>query len=545
MKYSFDVMKRCLSLWAGAWVALWAVGGGLAPAARGQGQAAPVFPGTEPDAVEEKPAAGVGEIIPVTDMDTLRARLGQTVRVRGEVSGITTGPSGYKRITFKDTKFFLYLAKRELDRFPEWNLEGWQGRTLFAAGVVAEHRGQLELLIKSPAQLAEAADKLSLAPAVPSPTRGTAATPGGGAGSSTAPQRTTATLSQFVARLNVPQPYLAFERFSATLAPGYRSTAPITLESYNGRDRAPAMAGVEAVRALRGWPANHVLRVTRALTDGAPGPGLPHSLAVALLVEAMMEDFALPETLAVGGRVKPDGTLAGGREELMLLPTPLPPEGSVLLVPAAAAATLTDLALDGQWEALTRHSILGAKTFADVSRLARALGAGELAGAVEAFAALQPDLQRNPASAIASAGVRAKLGAVVSACPEHLTARVLLEWGTARQEPRYSPAASALKLRLFYAKLADTRLSKAKNKEDETKKKLRELKGECRELRAKIDPSGEAFHTSLKEWIDAMEDNVKFPTSDDSNRAKKARRELGLRAEESRKAAEEAAKGGE
>src|SRR5690606_10771613 len=135
-----------------------------------------------------------------------------------------------------------------------------------------------------------------------------------------------------------------------------------------------------------------VLRVTRALTDGAPGPGLPHSLAVALLVESMLEGFDLPPTLAVGGRVQMDGVLAGGREQIMLLPTPPPPEGSVLLVPEAAQAALIDLALDGQWEALTKYSILGAKTLAEASRLARQLGAGALSGALEQYTTATPEL---------------------------------------------------------------------------------------------------------------------------------------------------------
>lgn len=511
----------------------------------------PVFPGTEETpatpsrpfpGTEDTPAtAEGGAVIPVTDLDALRAKLKETVLVRGTVREVTTGRSGYKRVHFHDTTFFLYIAKKDLDRFPDWKPEEWQGRNVFARGQVSEYRSQLELIIRAPSDLAASAEALppSFSPAAATSRVAKDMSPGTSSSSMPLePKRTSTEVSQVLARLDVPQPYLAFERFKATFDTGFRSTAPLILESYSGRDRSPALAGVEVIRTRHGWPARKILRVTRSLTDGAPGPGLPHSFAVALMVEAMLQDIDLPATLAVGGHVQPDGTLAGGREEIMMLPTPPPPEGSLLLLPEAARSALIDLALDEQWEVLTRYSILGAKTLDDAARLTRLLSAGAYAEAIERFASLGAELGSNPAQTIRSPTQRSRLQSILTSCPEHLTAQALLELSTSREGPRYSAPASAIKLRLFYAKLADTRLSKAKSKEEETRRKLRELKNECRALGNKIDPSCEEFHTALKGWLDAMEVDLRFSANDDSARAKKVRRELGARAEQAKKLAE-------
>ena len=47
------------------------------------------------------------------------------------------------------------------------------------------------------------------------------------------------------------------------------------IESYSGKDRSPAISGLELVREARGWPKSRVLRIKRA-PGGKPGPDAPY-----------------------------------------------------------------------------------------------------------------------------------------------------------------------------------------------------------------------------------------------------------------------------
>lgn len=507
-----------------------------------QAQEFPLAPPVkEKEPAREPAAAATAEAIPVAEMEKIRARLGQHAVATGEVANVTTAASGYKRVTFKGSKFILYVGKNDAAAHPDWNLEQWKGKTVFASGLVKEYRSTLEIVLKAPAHIAATLEALDLSSAETSrsPARSASAQPGA---SEAAPKRTQARIAQLTARVqDVLQPFLAYERFHAELANGYR-TSPLVLPDYTGRERALAAADAEMARARRPWPQGSHLRVANGSGAGAtPGKGLPRAFAIALAMESMLDDFDLPPELAVAGQLAPEGALTGGLDELMLLDKPPPPASAILLVPASAAPALNDLALDDAWACFISRPIFSARTLADATRIARALGSGEWNGPLAQFQETAALLEKDPSPALRSSSVRARLEAIAQACPDLLTARVLLAFATSSQPPRYSPAASGLKLRLFYAKIERESKGMSMSKADESKKKLRELKSELRGLAGKCPPESEAFHETLKDWLDALDDSLKFSRRDESSRAKKAFSEVTRLAALSKTKSDEAA----
>jgi hypothetical protein len=491
-------------------------------------------------------ATTASAIIPVSDTAQLKAAIGKTALVTGTVSSVSVSRSGHRQVKFKEGSFILYVNRKDLDSRPEWKLEALIGKTVFAGGQVAPFYEKVEMLIHHPAQIADAAEKIDLTTAR-SAAAGTKA-----AGTAAAPddktpaievKKTSSTISQISAVVQgAAQPYLAFERFEGVIEPGYRSSGvPVVIDSYSGRDRTSPIAGLEVVRGERGWPKSRILRLKRA-QGGRPGPGLPQGLAVALLLESIFDGWSVPESLAVSGTFLGVDSLAGGREELLLLAKTPPPEGTLLLVPDGAETGLADLALEGQWEALLKHHVLGAKDLEEAVGISQTLGAGTWKPVFAQFAETAAVLKKDPISGLKSPAVRARLEATAKACPQHLTARTLLRLGSKEAPLTYTSTATGLKLRQFYAKvlLGAKGLRSAKDGED--KKKLRGLDEEFQQLAPRCHPDWKRFQGVLTEWLEVLRDSLRFDSKDTSSRAKKNADALKLLAEKARVENEEAAK---
>jgi hypothetical protein len=502
---------------------------------------------TNPTATAAAPAApGAPIVIQVSDSARLKAAIGTTALVTGTVSAVSVSRSGHRQVRFKQGAFILYISRKDLDSRPDWKLEDLIGKTIFAGGDVAPFYDKVEMLIHHPGQIADAPEKIDLA-AARMPSRATK--PPGSTDSSGDKstdfevKRTNAAISQISAVIqSSAQPYLAFERFEGMIEPGYRSSGvPVVIDSFSGRDRSSTIAGLEVVRGERGWPKSRILRLKRA-PGGKSGPGLPHGLAVALLLNSMFDGWALPQSLAVGGTFQGVDSLAGGREELLLLAKTPPPEGTVLLVPDGAETGLADLALDGQWDALLKHTVLGSRDLDDAVRVCQTLASGTWNPAFAQFAETAAALRKDPAIAVKSPALRTRLEAVAKSCPEHLNARMLLRLGSKHAPVTYSSAATGFKLRQFYGKMAieAKALRSAKNADD--KKKLRALEDEFQQLAPRCHPDWKRFQGVLTDWLAAVHDSLRFDSKDTSSRAKKSANALKLLAEKAKAENEEAAK---
>lgn len=482
--------------------------------------------------------AGRAEVVPVAEAESLRARLGQRATVRGVIKRVETMPSLNRRLWFTQGEFILFIRRSDYQAHePRWNLQEWVGREVFATGEVADYRGRLELIIRSPEQLASSAETLP-APATP-PSPEPPATPAGGgspapagqpeprpspAGAATV-QLANAAISQLAAVTDVARPYLALERFEANFAPGSRSGAPpLVLESFSGRDRSSALAGLEAARARLGdWPRGQILRVRKS--GGGTGPGLTEGLPLALLLLSLTEGFEIPERVVAVGRFAGAGALIGGHDEIALWPASPPPPNSWIIVPASARDSLMDHVLDGEWSVLLGPPLFGAADLAEAVEIVRGLQDGRWQQALDLHSQVRTLLEGRrdspPAPLLRHPQVRQRLESVRTACPAHLTASVLLEAGSERLPPRYSTAGTGLRLRQFYLDLTgDIKLVRESSADG--RRRLREHLQRFELLQQRADPSWQRFSTALARMVDALKDAPKADEKNPSSREKKA-----------------------
>jgi hypothetical protein len=498
---------------------------------------------------QEKPAAP-RDVIPVTDEARLRSLLGKTAIVRGVVKRVEVMTSQNCRVWFTEGKFILFIRKQDVQAKPDWKLDDLVAHEIHAGGEVADYRGRLELLIRGPEQIADTPEKVDLSKiSHPKVSRtGTTEAPASPVADGPPVKRERAAVTQCVAITTSAQPQLVIERFEASMDSGARSGAPpLVLESYSGKERGPAVGGLEAVRKkLDGWPKGRVLRVRRA--GGSSGPGLPHGLPTALLLRSMFDGFELPPRLAATGDFTAAGDLIGGREELLLLEKFPQPADSWLLVPEGAEAGLCDHLLDGKWNALTGAQIFAAKNLNDAVAVANALATGQWQAALAKFSELQKVLAGKPGAPptnasmiVKSPAFRARVNEIAQAVPVHLSARVLTAAADGRLPKAYSTAGSGLRLRQFYLKIAGD-LKTLRDDKPESRKKLRAHTETFEVLSMKCDPVWQRFSKSLDTLLEAVKDASKFESKDSSARGKKANDALKSATEAAKLEYEEALK---
>ena len=110
-----------------------------------------------------KPGPAQREVIPVSDMAKLKSMLGKTVVVQGIIKRVTASRSEHRRVSFTQGDFILYIRKQDFDSSPDWKLDDLVGREIFAGGEVKDYRGQLELVLTKPAQIADAPERIDSA----------------------------------------------------------------------------------------------------------------------------------------------------------------------------------------------------------------------------------------------------------------------------------------------------------------------------------------------------------------------------------------------
>lgn len=234
------------------------------------------------------------------------------------------------------------------------------------------------------------------------------------------------TLGQFTAISGNAQPLdanapgeLAYERF----------LGPLTMKGLD--------AVMKSVQALHGgWPRGQ--RVTLSFSEKiAPVELEAATLPSALLLDSMLRDWDIDPSYAVIGMLKPDGSIEGVGAIAGRLDGAARARIARLAVPEKNEDQVADYLLSAGITAFVGTQVFTVKHYNDAGRLSLTRLDVQTAEAVTLFGSVQRTLAAmGPVRSVGllrDARVQATLEKVLAAAPTHLSARVLLDWGTGKR----------------------------------------------------------------------------------------------------------------
>lgn len=493
------------------------------PMATGQDEA-PVPAPAQATGQEKKPEpSGKPAVIDAAEAETLRTMQGQRIIVVGSVADVNTSSAGNVRVNFTSGSVSLYISKADITG--DWKPGELKGRAIAVGGVLGTYRGQLQIPVLKPGQIAATADEIDLA-ALPAPAAGEVA-PRSVAGGP-APPLVRVAFAQVRADFSGDRPLLLLERMEAAFERATASAAPVKVEPFSQKAKSAATSAADAWKAARPnrWPAGHALSFRRV--QGAEGGAEPSGFGAMLAAEAMVEGIPWPDALLVGGRSHPAGRPVGGANEVHLLPDAVLPTGFLLLVPASCEAAVRDLMLDGAAGTLARVQILTAADLSNATNVLRALATPETSVAIKQFEeACAPlftiDGTARAGDLLKSGTFRAKMAALSKALPWHLSARLLSGPSVLSADAPYSLSGTAVRLCAFLTSARPALLHLAGHKVDnESKKKQRDLTLRWRALQSRAHPQWASLTGKIDEVFDLAKAYLAVGTDRDSTKAKQA-----------------------
>lgn len=196
-------------------------------------------------------------------------------------------------------------------------------------------------------------------------------------------------------------------------------------------------AVMKSVQGLHGgWPRGQ--RVTLSFSERiAPVELEAATLPSALLLDSMIRDWDIDPSYAVIGMLKPDGSIEAVGAIAGRLDGAARARIARLAVPAGNEDQVADYLLSAGITAFVGTQVFTVKHYNDAGRLSLTKLDAQTAEAVTLFGSVQRTLAAmGPARSVGllrDARVQATLEKVLAAAPTHLSARVLLDWGTGKR----------------------------------------------------------------------------------------------------------------
>lgn len=219
-------------------------------------------------------------------------------------------------------------------------------------------------------------------------------------------------------------------------APG--TSAVLAFDRFLGPLAIPALNNLAAsVRALhRGWPQGQ--RIQLAFSERpTPAEVQPASLASALLLDSMLRDWEPEASYAPLGELKPDGSIGAVGGLAGRLGGAARARMARVAVPEKSRAQVADYLLAEGIAAFVGTQVFTVNHYNDAGVLALTKLDPRTAKVVELFGTVQRTLIGvGPARAegmLQGEGTQSTLQRVLTEAPNHLSARVLLDWGTGQR----------------------------------------------------------------------------------------------------------------
>ncbi len=477
-------------------------------------------------AQDSSPAA----VLEATDDAGIEAALGKIATVRATVERVEVQKSEHRKIILKGTKFCLYIYAKDFAASPNWNLDAWVGKEIFASGVIKPYYSSKEIVLKAPSQIGATAAELKV--------------PEGEASSSGLPAGTTPAGGDFVVKLPKAEltqvvirttgtwfsrvSTLGSEKIEISWAQGKSSASGKALlfgTSTSSKGRVPADDAVGIVAARHGgeWPVGKSVQVTRPpSTDGSIWPT---TLTMAVLLESSIQGWKLPPGTRIMGTLNPDGTIEGGHNELYRLLQQPPAGEGIVLVPAATWPTFEDQILQGAMAPLANTRFFSVSSLDDVGTILTALEHDTWAAQLKALGNLQTTLAAKGVIALRSPEARAGLIEMVRFCPSLVNIRVFQKVAEGKPAAAYTLNGAAQRLFALHTQYLVAR-ELLQNTTPEARKKAKEFKDALATMKPLIPAKYKLVVETLDELFDAVQDAVRYESKDDSARASKSRSTL-------------------
>ncbi len=194
------------------------------------------------------------------------------------------------------------------------------------------------------------------------------------------------------------------------------------------------MRGVQALHG--GWPRGQHITLSFSARP-VPADLVPANLPSALMLDSMIRDFDIDPGYAVIGLLQPDGSI----EAVGAIAGRLSGAGrarvSRLAVPEKNAREVADFLLSGGIGAFVGTQVFTVKHYNEAGVLALTKLDPHTAEVVALFGTVQRTLSgvnvARAADMLRTAGTQEVLQRVIAAAPNHLSAQVLLDWGTGKR----------------------------------------------------------------------------------------------------------------
>ena len=459
------------------------------------------------------------------DSAALKTAIGRTVVVHGVLEKISVTSSGHRKVHFKDSSLFLYLSSSDFEKLPDWKLEQWIGKEVYAGGSVKSYFGKPEIILKDPAQIAATADQVKL------PT-GSSSKTGPALGTGFAVNLTVASLTQL--RLDVKSTskarFVTLASESMDLrwekaASNSSSASVLRFESSSttSKGRNPADQAVAFITARHGgqWPAGRFVRITRQ--QQGESVSWPSLLTTSLLLESTITGVTPPPRMLVAGDLTGNGTLERGENEVFhVLKNGLQ---SPLLVPESAAPALQDLFLEKGAEALAAGPIFAVKSLDEALAVFQGLANKTWAAPLAALESWREPLKARGLSVIRQPNESAKLDAMMRQCPQLLNAQVIQKALKLNPGTTLSANGTANRLFAFHSECIFNQ-SSLQSDEPEKRKLQSEYAARLTKLQPLCHPKYKSFAKALDTLLATLKDASHNEPKDPSDRAKKARATL-------------------
>jgi len=153
------------------------------------------------------------------------------------------------------------------------------------------------------------------------------------------------------------------------------------------------------------------------------------------LLDALFTGARLDPTVAVTGELATDGSVTGVRGVAAKIRGAIDRGGSVVLVPLGDHRVVADAMLVSGTGDISRIQVFAVKTISEAKRIALSERPADLAEAITLFGRVQGLIRENPGavySTLRSRRIHQVLRRVRELAPNHLSAALLLRWGTGR-----------------------------------------------------------------------------------------------------------------
>jgi hypothetical protein len=224
-----------------------------------------------------------------------------------------------------------------------------------------------------------------------------------------------------------------FVRITATALPGAPNTPdPLSYDKFLGPFTMKSLGTVlESVSTLHhGWPRGQKLQISFSERP-APVELNPATLADALLLDSMFRDWDIEQNFAAIGIIQPDGSIGAVEGIAERLTAAAQSRVARIVVPAKNYQQVADYLLAQGIQSFVGTQIFTAETFNEAGMASVAQLEGEVKEASILFGSAQRYLQASGAvSFLRDPRVQATLQKVLAGAPNHLSAKVLYEWGT-------------------------------------------------------------------------------------------------------------------